>query len=112
MPKATLNSLGPSYFMVGVRGCFPQGFAATAIAAQHTGPFDCLFFDGDRISAPAQLDILLPKLFRPALLLADNALSHPDQIAGYLDRVSGLPQVSHIVLPVAKGLSVAHLPEC
>ena len=85
---------------------------ATAIAAQVTGPFDCIFFDGDRISAPAQLDILLPKLSRPGLLLADNALSHPDQIAGYLDRVNGLPQVSHVVLPVGKGLSVAHLPGC
>jgi len=84
---------------------------ATVIAAQVTGPFDCIFFDGDRISAPAQLDILLPKLSRPGLLLADNALSHPDQIAGYLDRVSGLPQVSHVVLPVGKGLSVAYLPE-
>ena len=85
---------------------------ATAIAAQVQGPFDCLFFDGDRISAPAQLDILLPKLSRPALLLADNALSHPDQIAAHLDRVSGLPYVSHVILPVGKGLSVAHLPEC
>ena len=85
---------------------------ATAIASQLTGPFDCVFFDGDRISAPAQLDILLPKLSRPGLLLADNALSHPDQIAGYLRRVISLPQVSHIILPVGKGLSVAHLPEC
>lgn len=85
---------------------------ATAIAAELTGPFDCIFFDGDRISAPAQLEILLPKLSRPGLLLADNALSHPDQIADYLDRVSGLPQVSHIIIPIGKGLSVTHLPEC
>jgi predicted O-methyltransferase YrrM len=62
------------------------------------------------ISAPAQLDLLLPKLSRPALLLADNALSHPEQIQDYLRRVDELPAVAHIVIPTGKGLSVAHLP--
>lgn len=83
---------------------------ATEIAASLTGPFDCLFFDGDRISAPQQLEILLPKLSRPALLMADNVTSHPEQIAGYLERVDRIPGVSHTILPVGKGLSVAHLP--
>jgi predicted O-methyltransferase YrrM len=82
---------------------------ATEIAAGLTGAFDCLFFDGDRISAPKQLEILLPRLSRPALLMADNALSHPDQIAAYLSRVEQIKGVSHTVIPVGKGLSVAHL---
>ena len=55
--------------------------------ARLPGPFDCVFFDADRVSAPKQLELLLPKLALPALLLADNATSHPDQIAGYLARV-------------------------
>jgi predicted O-methyltransferase YrrM len=68
------------------------------------------FFDADRIGAPAQLDLLLPKLSRPALSLADNALSHPEQIRDYLLRVDELPGIAHIVIPIGKGLSVAHLP--
>lgn len=83
---------------------------ATDIAAILPGPYDCLFFDADRVSAPAQLELLLPKLTRPALLLADNALSHPNEIQGYLRRVEEIPNISHTVLPVGKGLSVAHLP--
>lgn len=83
---------------------------ATEIAARVPGPFDCMFFDADRVSAPKQLDFLLPKLSLPALLLADNAMSHPDQIAGYVARVEAIEGVSHTIIPVGKGLSVAYLP--
>jgi predicted O-methyltransferase YrrM len=83
---------------------------ATEIAAHLPGPFDCIFFDADRVSAPKQLDLLLPKLSLPALLLADNAKSHPDQIAGYLARVEVIEGISHTIIPVGKGLSVAYLP--
>jgi predicted O-methyltransferase YrrM len=83
---------------------------ATEIASRLTGPFDCVFFDADRTSAPRQLDLLLPKLSSPALLLADNVISHPEQIAGYLARVKAIPGVFQTVVPVGKGLSVAHVP--
>jgi hypothetical protein len=67
---------------------------ATEIAARLAGPFDCVFFDADRVSAPKQLDLLLFKLSLPALLLADNATSHPDQIAGYLARMEAIGVIS------------------
>jgi predicted O-methyltransferase YrrM len=82
---------------------------ATEIAARLAGPFDCVFFDADRVSAPKQLEVLLPKLSLPALLLADNALSHPDQIAAYLARIKEAEHVSQTIIPVGKGLSVAYL---
>jgi predicted O-methyltransferase YrrM len=80
---------------------------ATAAVAALDGPFDCVFFDADRVSAPDQLRILLPRLTADVLLLADNALSHPDEIAGYLRAVEALPDFEHVVVPVGKGLSVA-----
>lgn len=73
-----------------------------------SGPFDLVFFDADRVSAPAQLEVLLPKLAPDVLLLADNVLSHPEEIAGYLAMVDGLPDFDQIVVPVGKGLSVAY----
>lgn len=81
---------------------------ATEIIASLTGLFDCIFFDADRYSAPAQLALLLPKLTSEALLLADNALSHPAEIAGYLEAVQALPNFEHMVVPVGKGLSLAY----
>jgi hypothetical protein len=57
---------------------------------------------------PDQLALLLPKLAPDALLLADNVLSHPEEIAGYLAAIERLPGFDRIVVPVGKGLSIAH----
>ncbi|HEY0756052.1 MAG TPA: class I SAM-dependent methyltransferase [Ktedonobacteraceae bacterium] len=81
---------------------------ATEVVASLPGPFDCIFFDADRYSAPDQLTLLLPKLTATALLLADNALSHPAEIAGYLAAVQALEDFEHMIIPVGKGLSVAY----
>lgn len=81
---------------------------ATQIVADLPGPFDCVFFDADRYSAPEQLALLVPKLAPDVLLLADNALSHPDEIAGYLKALEALPQFERVILPIGKGLSVAY----
>jgi predicted O-methyltransferase YrrM len=80
---------------------------ATSVCGALTGPFDCVFFDADRVSAPKQLEHLLPKLTEDALLLADNALSHPDEIVGYIARVDALQQFDTVTVPVGKGLHIA-----
>jgi predicted O-methyltransferase YrrM len=80
---------------------------ATEIVATLPGPFDFVFFDADRISAHKQLALILPKLAPPAFLLADNALSHPGELADYLTMIKGLKQIQHVLIPVGKGLSVA-----
>lgn len=81
---------------------------ATAVVAALPGPFDLVFFDADRRSAPDQLVLLLPKLTPDAILLADNVLSHPVEIAPYLAAVDALPDFERLIVPVGKGLSVAH----
>jgi len=80
---------------------------ATEIVRALAPPFDCVFFDADRISAPAQLEILLPKLTADALLLADNVLSHPQEVAEYRTMVERLPGFIWTVVPVGKGLHIA-----
>ena len=81
---------------------------ATEIVADLPGPFDCVFFDADRYSAPAQLSLLMPKLLPDVLLLADNVLSHPTEIAAYLRALEALPDFERVVVPVGKGLSIAY----
>jgi predicted O-methyltransferase YrrM len=81
---------------------------ATEIVAGLPGSFDCVFFDADRTSAPAQLALLMPKLTPDVLLLADNVLSHPQEIAAYLNALEALPYFDRVIVPVGKGLSVAY----
>jgi predicted O-methyltransferase YrrM len=80
---------------------------ATNVVASLSGPFDFVFFDADRWTAPDQVRELMPKLSPSALLVADNALSHPDEIAGYLAAIRAMPEFEHIVVPIGKGLSIA-----
>jgi predicted O-methyltransferase YrrM len=80
---------------------------ASAIVTKLPGPFDCVFFDADRISAPQQLSLLVPKLTTGAIVLADNVISHPQEIAGYLAAIHAMPQFDHMVVPIGKGLSMA-----
>lgn len=79
---------------------------ATEVVAALPGPFDFVLFDADRKSAPEQLKTLLPKLESKALVLADNALSHPAEIADYIRMIDSLEDFQHTVVPVGKGLSV------
>ena len=81
---------------------------ATELVATLEGPFDLILFDADRTSAPEQLRLLLPKLLPGSLVLADNAISHPDQIAAYLASIEALPELDHMIVPVGKGLSVSY----
>ena len=80
---------------------------ATELVAGLEGPFDAVFFDADRVSAPEQFARLLPKLTPDAILFSDNALSHPEEIAGYLDCVDRSGQFDSTLLTVGKGLHVA-----
>ncbi len=81
---------------------------ATAVIRELPGPFDFVFFDADRVNAPEHFRLLLPKLAANALVLHDNALSHPQEIADYLALLESLPEFQHTVVPVGKGLSVAY----
>ena len=81
---------------------------ATELVGGLEGPFDAVFFDADRVSSPSQLAILLPKLEADVILLADNALSHPQEIFGYLEAVEKLPEFTSVIVPIGKGLHVAH----
>jgi hypothetical protein len=50
----------------------------------------------------------MPRLTTDVLLFADNALSHPEEIADYLAAVEALPQFERLIVPIGKGLSIAY----
>src|SRR5580704_4625055 len=80
---------------------------ATEIVRQLAGPFDLVFLDADRRSFPEQFQILLPKLTQKVLVVADNVLSHPEEIAEYLKLIQSRSDFQHTIVPVGKGLNIA-----
>jgi predicted O-methyltransferase YrrM len=82
--------------------------SATEVVKELAGPFDCVFFDADRVSAPEQLQILIPKFEPDVLLLTDNVLSHPREVEAFISAVERLPGFVSITVPVGKGLHIAY----
>lgn len=80
---------------------------ATEVARSLAGPFDFVLFDSVRVGPHQQLELLAPKLTGDAMVLADNASSHASEMAPYLSMIEQLG-FDHLVVPVGKGLSVAH----
>ncbi len=80
----------------------------TEIVRDLAGSFDLVFLDADRRKFPEVMEILLPRLAQKALVIADNVLSHPEEIAEYLKLVSSLTDFQHTIVPVGKGLSIAY----
>jgi predicted O-methyltransferase YrrM len=81
---------------------------AAEIVGGLAGPFDLVFLDADRRKFPEILELLLPKLASKVLLIADNVLSHPEEIAEYLKAISNRSDFEHTTVPVGKGLSIAY----
>jgi predicted O-methyltransferase YrrM len=80
---------------------------ATEIVPHLNVPFDCVFFDADRVSSPSQLQALLPLLSPDVLLLTDNAISHASELEPYLKMVQSLPGFISTTVTVGKGLHIA-----
>lgn len=80
---------------------------ATEVARGLAGPFDLVFLDADRRKFPEVMEVLLPKIAKRALVIADNVLSHPEEVAEYLKLISSLSDFQHTTVPVGKGLSIA-----
>ncbi len=74
---------------------------------QRTGPVDLLFIDISEKSAyRVVFDLVYPRLVRGGLVVADNALSHPDELADYIAYLHGRPDLVSATIPTGRGLEV------
>lgn len=79
-----------------------EGIAAETLATL-TGPFHFVFLDADRTNYSTYLDLALPKLVPGGLLVADNVISHAQELEEYLARVKSNPALFSVTVPVGKG---------
>lgn len=61
------------------------------------------FMDLDKEYYQACYDIVVPRLVRGGFLLADNAISHANELVSFLENVSGDTRIDSIVIPIGKG---------
>ena len=79
-----------------------EGDAAEALK-QLPGPFDMVFLDADRPQYLTYFELVFPKLVSGGLLIADNVISHAQELTAYLSRVKADSRLFSVTLPVGKG---------
>lgn len=78
-----------------------------ALAALPDGEVDLLFLDAERTEYPSWWPHPVRVLRPGGVLVADNALSHPDEIAPFQELLEQDPTLSVTTIPVGKGELVA-----
>ncbi len=73
---------------------------------QLPGPFDFVFLDAGKDEYPIYLDLILPKLLPGSIIVADNVVSHADEVKPYLERVRQDPALESVTVPIGSGLEV------
>jgi len=67
------------------------------------GSFDLAFLDAEKEDYPAFLEPLV-RLLRPGgLLVADNLLSHAEELAGFREAAESHPELECVLVPVPRG---------
>ena len=83
-----------------------EGPAAESLA-RLSGPYDLVFLDADRGSYLTYLELVVPRLRRGGLLVADNVTSHASELTDFLARVKAHPQLFSVTVPIGNGEEIA-----
>ena len=79
---------------------------ARQMLSGRTEPVDLLFIDSEKSYYRAFFDAVYPRLVKGGLVVADNALSHPDQLAEYITYLQNHPDLASATIPTGRGLEV------
>lgn len=84
-----------------------QGFALDVLHGL-SGPYDLIFLDADRPNYLAYLGRVLPLLRIGGLLVADNIVSHANELGEFLHSVQSDPALETVILPLGNGQSLSY----
>lgn len=70
--------------------------------------FDFAFLDATKWEYKSYMEVLLPKIKKGGFILADNAISHGDEMSDFIKFVSQNSQLESILLPFDNGLMLSY----
>ena len=68
------------------------------------------FMDAEKDLYKQVYEIVLPKLVRGGLFVADNVISHEEELAAFMEGVEADDRVDSLVVPIGKGLLICRRP--
>jgi predicted O-methyltransferase YrrM len=69
--------------------------------------WDIVFLDAEKEDYEALFQLVRPKVDIGGLIIADNVLSHPDPLAGYVAARQSDPTLSSVTVPLDRGLELS-----
>lgn len=70
-------------------------------------PVDLLFIDSEKSYYETFFDVVYPRLVEGGLVVADNALSHQDELEDYISYVENHPNLESVMVPIGRGLEIS-----
>jgi caffeoyl-CoA O-methyltransferase len=70
-------------------------------------PVDLLFIDAQKSYYESFFDVVYPRLAKGALVIADNILSHRDELEDYISYVENHPNLESSMVPIGRGLEIS-----
>ncbi len=80
---------------------------AHQLIADLPGPFDFVFIDAEKTDYIAYLDNVLPKVVEGGLIVADNIISHTEELAAYVRHAQAHPSLVGVSVPIGRGEEVS-----
>lgn len=80
---------------------------ARELLRQREGPVDFLFIDGQKGQYETYFDVVYKRMGIGATVVADNVISHENELADYVTYVQNHPHLESVTVNVGRGLEVS-----
>ena len=70
-------------------------------------PVDLLFIDSEKSYYESFFDVVYRRLVKGGLVVADNVLSHRDELEDYIAYVENHPNLESVLVPIGRGLEIS-----
>ena len=70
-------------------------------------PVDLLFIDAEKSYYESYFDVAYQRLVKGGIVVADNALSHQDELEDYILYVENHPNLESAMVPIGRGLEIS-----
>lgn len=79
---------------------------ARELLRQRQEPIDMVFIDGEKEQYETYFDVVYKRLAAGALVVADNVVSHADDLLDYVTYVQNHPNLESVSVPIGRGLEI------
>lgn len=79
---------------------------ARDLLRQRSEPIDFVFIDGTKSQYETYFDVVYKQMGVGATIVADNVISHEDELADYVTYMQNHPNLESVTAPVGRGLEI------